>query len=85
MLEHAFVLCRGSIITFDHLPQETKNRVPIQKTIKYNGVPPLKSAEADIILNILTKHKGNRIKTAAELGVDKSTLWRKMKKHKITF
>jgi transcriptional regulator with PAS, ATPase and Fis domain len=85
MIEHAFVLCRGSIITFDHLPQEIKNKVPMKKTIQYQGVLPLKSAEAEIILNILTKHKGNRAKTADELGIDKSTLWRKMKKLNITF
>ena len=85
MIEHAFVLCRGSIITFDHLPQEIKNKLPIKKTIQYQGTQPLKSAEAEIILNVLTKHKGNRAKTADELGIDKSTLWRKMKKLNITF
>jgi PAS domain S-box-containing protein len=85
MIEYAFVLCRGSIITFDHLPQEIKNKFPIKKTIQYQGALPLKNAEAEIILNILTKHKGNRAKTAAELGIDKSTLWRKMKKLNITF
>ena len=85
MIEHAFVLCRGSIIAFDHLPQGIKNNVPIKKTIQYQGTLPLKSAEAEIILNVLTKHKGNRAKTAYELGIDKSTLWRKMKKLNITF
>jgi len=36
--------------------------------------------EAAEILKLLEKHRGSRVKVAAELGVSKSTLWRRMKK-----
>ncbi len=41
---------------------------------------PLEQAEAQALLAILTRHDGNRTTAAEELGIDKSTLWRKMKK-----
>ncbi len=85
MIEHAFILCRGSIINVDHLPQEIKSKTTIVKPISYQGAPPLKSAEAEIIHNVLIKHNGNRAKTAAELSIDKTTLWRKMKKYNLKF
>ncbi|MBK9097465.1 MAG: hypothetical protein IPM14_04925 [bacterium] len=31
----------------------------------------------------LRKHNGNRSQTAIELGINKSTLWRKMKKYEL--
>lgn len=36
--------------------------------------------EAAELLQILEKHRGSRVKVAAELGISKSTLWRRMKK-----
>jgi PAS domain S-box-containing protein len=83
IIEHAFILCREDRIDIDCLPKELKedqeNREP--------SVIPLKEetlfgrAEADIIKNILNKFDGNRIKTAQELGIDRTTLWRKMKRY----
>ena len=40
----------------------------------------LKETEKEIIVHTLNKHHGNRKKTAAELNINPSTLWRKMKK-----
>lgn len=40
--------------------------------------------ERKILLNCLEKNFGNRHKTAAELGISITTLWRKMKKYSIT-
>ena len=40
-------------------------------------------AEAQRIQSALSTHRGNRAKTAEELGISTSTLWRKMKKHRI--
>jgi transcriptional regulator of acetoin/glycerol metabolism len=42
---------------------------------------PFQKAESEIIERTLKKYDGNRIKTARELGLDRTTLWRKMKKH----
>ncbi|SFG77309.1 PrpR N-terminal domain-containing protein [Oribacterium sp. WCC10] len=39
--------------------------------------------ERDRILKIISKNMGNREKTAAELGISKTTLWRKLKRYDI--
>jgi len=36
-----------------------------------------------MILEILKKHNWNKGKTAQVLNINRTTLWRKMKKHKI--
>ena len=54
-----------------------------------NGLRPMDSplveAEAEAILRTLREHHGRRGRTAAALGIDKSTLWRKMKKFAIHY
>jgi transcriptional regulator of acetoin/glycerol metabolism len=57
---------------------EKPSRVPLAPSI-----PLLHRTEAQIIIETLHKYKGHRGKTAHELGIDKSTLWRKMKKYGI--
>lgn len=48
------------------------------------GIPPVYySREEAEIVDMLRKHKGSRTATAQALGISKTTLWRKMKKHGI--
>lgn len=42
-----------------------------------------KTPEAEAILKLLEKHGGNREATAREMGISKTTLWRKMKENGI--
>ena len=80
ILEHAFVMCRGEEIKVDHLPKEFKDAVMRTN----NGDIPLQSrfmeSETEIIKEALKRNLGHRGKTARELGIDPSTLWRKMKR-----
>jgi PAS domain S-box-containing protein len=86
VIEHAFVLCRGPEIRLEHLPPELAEKANLQESnAAYAGRDRLREAEADVILEALQKHDGHRVKTAAELGIDVSTLWRKMKKFQIEF
>ena len=80
IIEYAVVLCRNSIITISQIPQELKNLSPEIKPAPAVKTPPLKEAEAQAVLAALRKHAGHRGKAAQELDIDKSTLWRKMKK-----
>lgn len=80
VIEHAFVLCRDSIITISQLPQELKSHSPEITAAPAAQTLPLREAEAQAVLSALRKHDGHRGKAAQELGIDKSTLWRKMKK-----
>lgn len=76
-IEHAFVLCNGDTIQTEHLPER------ILRETKEDGGPLPTSSEAGIIIETLRRHGGNRTKTARELGMDRATLWRKMKKYHV--
>ena len=47
------------------------------------SVGRLKKVEANEIIDALKRHGGNRSQAAQELGIDKSTLWRKIKKYNL--
>ncbi len=83
LIEHAFVLCHAPQIEVEHLPREFVERFKEVKSNACRSKDKLKVAEVQIIIDALKKHGGNRSNTAAELGIDKSTLWRKMKKFNI--
>ena len=86
-MEYAFVLCRENTIGVEHLPRELldSQRRGSSRQGKEPAQPPLNQAEARAILKALHKHGGNRRKTADHLGINKTTLWRKMKKYGITY
>lgn len=79
IVEHAFVLCQKSIIEVKNLPDYLR---PVEKESEI-GTPTLGNLEAKLILSALRKNDWNRIKTASELGIHKTTLWRKMKRYGI--
>jgi PAS domain S-box-containing protein len=85
ILEHAFILCHGSEIQLSHLPRDFLEAVggKPSETARSPSVPLLQRTEAQIIIETLHKHKGSRKRAAQELGIDKSTLWRKMKRYEI--
>jgi PAS domain S-box-containing protein len=79
ILEHAYVLCRGSLIEERHLPFDflDKTRRVAQVSEK---LAPLADSERKLIQEILKTQGGNRTKAAAELGVSCATLWRKIRR-----
>ena len=80
LIEHAFVLCHSSQIKLAHLPKEFAEKFREERKNIPRATDRLKETEAQIISDVLKKHSGNRSKAAKELGIDKSTLWRKIKK-----
>jgi PAS domain S-box-containing protein len=83
IIEHAFVLCRENLIQLDCLHRELTEgkakREPLATLAEERS--PLGRAEAEIIERTLKKYDGNRVKTARELGFDRTTLWRKIRKY----
>lgn len=77
IIEHAFILCTGGTLEADCLPDylllhpqnPNENKIQIRR----------KSAEAKAILDALKRHQYNRLAAARELGIHKSTLFRKIK------
>ena len=78
IIEHCFVLCEGEIIEAKHLPASVR---PALKSDKSKDSEPatIKQMEIILITQALRRNKGNKTAAAKELGIDKSTLFRKMK------
>lgn len=75
-IEHAFVLCRGPIILLDHIPAEIREYLGSRKWTREK-----KSVDgSEDILTVLEKTDWNKAKAARILGIDRSTLYRKIKK-----
>ncbi len=78
IIEHAFVLCRGSIIELNHLPPELR---PARALGRDESRPmSLSAMEKFLIFETLQRHKGNRKAAAKDLGLNVSTLYRKIKR-----
>ncbi len=78
-IEHAFILCPGGLIERRHLPEQFRSSFSVPDGMVGSGTT-LAEVEARIIYETLIRHQGNRQATANELGIDKTTLWRKIKK-----
>jgi two-component system response regulator HydG len=82
ILEHAMILSGGGPIQEAHLPAaltafDTFRHCPV--------APPLAAPadEAGRIAAALDRCSGHRGKAARQLGMDRTTLWRKMKRHRL--
>jgi DNA-binding NtrC family response regulator len=78
LVERAFILCTGDQLDIEHLPdplvRSVRQELPAERI-----VADLKSLEAQAILESLERNRFNRLATARELGIHKSTLFRKLK------
>ena len=81
IIEHAFILCRGGLIEIHHLPMEMRG-IPQDTRSGIMNIT-LQEMEIYMIREALHRYNGNRKKTAEQLGIDLSTLYRKMKKFDI--
>jgi PAS domain S-box-containing protein len=77
IIEQAFVMCRGGWIELHHLPPEL--RPATAQADGAGGSMKLRSVERHLIRAALERHRGNRTQTARALGIDPSTLYRKLK------
>ncbi|MFZ5981407.1 MAG: sigma-54 interaction domain-containing protein [Candidatus Zixiibacteriota bacterium] len=85
IIEYAMVVCRGSIIQKNHLPEELWDHAEDKISEPTPPKNPLTRAidEQTRIRVALKKHDGNQSAAAAELGINRSTLWRKLKRYNI--
>lgn len=79
-VEHAFVLCGEGLIQPRHLPghlrsDESHAAVPSERT--------LRDVERDTLIAALRSHRYNRAQAARELGIHKTTLYRKIREYSI--
>lgn len=81
-IEHAFVMCNEGMIKVEHLPQKIVKAVKYSKETLPDGRQTGQSEKA-IILEALQRNNGNKSRSAKELGIDRTTLWRKLKRFNI--
>ncbi len=74
IIEYAYIFCDSDEIKPEHLPEYIKIK-PSQKASSIQ-----QSKESDLILKALEQAKWNKQKAAKILGINRTTLWRKMKK-----
>jgi transcriptional regulator of acetoin/glycerol metabolism len=79
-IEHAFVLCPEDLVRLDHLPARV---VPENRSMLLPAGLTLKEIEKKAIRDALQRNEWKRVITARELGIDKNTLRRKIKRHGI--
>jgi len=77
-IEHCFVLCQGNAIETRHLPPSIKKSITT-KDSDISTFRTLRQTEALMIERALHRNKGNRTAAARELGINASTLFRKLK------
>lgn len=77
IIEHAFVLCPEGKIGLRHVPGNIF-RKSSSGGLYENINDPVKSAEIQVILDALKRNSYNRNQAAKELGMHKSTLFRKI-------
>jgi DNA-binding NtrC family response regulator len=81
IIEQAFVLCRGGMIEPHQLPSELRpNDSAASKAVASSD---LLGMEKRLIEDTLRRCKGNRKRSARALGIDVSTLYRKIKSFRI--
>ena len=83
IIERSFILCNEEFIDIEHLPGELTARSAVG-----HGLSTIHTTrdllEAEAIRTTLERHAYNRLAAAKDLGINKSTLFRKLKKFGIT-
>jgi sigma-54 dependent transcriptional regulator, acetoin dehydrogenase operon transcriptional activator AcoR len=76
-IEHAFILCPQGLINPEHLPEHLWREAGPAASASLS----LKEQEKRLLVEALDRHNWRRMATARELGIDKNTLRRKIKRY----
>jgi len=81
VIEHAFVVGEGPVLSLGDLTPELRGEAP-------PGDDPLSPSslqqlERERVVTALRTHQGRRAAAAAALGMSRSTLWRKLREHRL--
>lgn len=79
-LEHAFILCKQTVISVNHLPPELINYDAKAASCLKDG----KLKDPDIIIDALKKSFWNKTKAAQLLGISRRSIYRKIKEFNIS-
>lgn len=80
VIERAVILCESDLITGEDIAVRG-NALPDKQ---HPGIPQLQEMEKDYILSVLKQAGGNKTKASSLLGVDRKTLYLKLKRYGIS-
>lgn len=81
IIERGVALCQGDTLEAAHLPDDLRD-LSIRAFRRRDGrVIPLEDQEREYILWVLEEAHGNQTLAAQMLGIDRVSLWRKLKKY----
>jgi PAS domain S-box-containing protein len=82
IIEQSVILCRSGEIELKHLPRafvsEQIQEIPTAQRQQRRTQPTREELQ-----DLLKRHQGNRARILLDLGVDRSTLWRWLKRHNL--
>jgi sigma-54 dependent transcriptional regulator, acetoin dehydrogenase operon transcriptional activator AcoR len=83
VIRSAFAICDDNVIRLDDLPADLRvdqRRVSVEST----AGNALAHAERETLLKVIRANHGNLCHTAAQLGISRNALYRRLKRHGIT-
>ncbi len=81
IIEHAVAICHGDVIQTSNLPPDL-TEFELQEYKRPEGqLMTLEEIEQDYIAHVLSLTDGVRVRAAEILGIDRASLWRKIKKY----
>ena len=84
VIEYCFVLCHNGLIELRHLPEDLRAEAQrVTSGSRSDTLSPLQQTEADAIRLALSRNRGHQAQAAKELGISRTTLWRKMNRYGI--
>jgi len=86
IIEHALIVCQGEIIERHHLPLALQQGISQAWPVGKTSLPDdaVEISEKHMIMEMLQRYSWNKGQTAAALNIDRTTLWRKIKKYNIS-
>ncbi len=83
VIRAALAICDGGVIRLADLPQRVGTAMPAPQALPAGRKELRQTAERAALLRVIDVNRGNMSRAAADLGVSRNTLYRKMKRHGI--
>ncbi len=83
-LEYAVAVCPGQTVLPEHLPAGLEGDSNFTPTHEQTAVPTAEVSDETLRLRrVLEAHQWNRTAAARTLGISRTTLWRRMREHRL--
>ncbi|MFH1539682.1 MAG: sigma-54 dependent transcriptional regulator [bacterium] len=83
VIERAAALCRGDVVGVEDLPQDIRDVAVFRYDRETSGMKGLEEMERDYIRWVMSRTENNKSKAAKILGIDRTSLYRKLKTYEL--